>query len=107
MQQLESGESILYFAVINDHVAIVKRIYEYLSRVKSVEEVKQFINSANDMHGHTLLHFACIYGFQDIAKYLVNTAKVDVNKRNDDGMTALDLAQQNGYNDISLFLSDL
>ena len=56
-----------------------------------------------DQHGNTPLHTAILAGQIETACRIANLRDVNVNIRNNNGFTALDLARQAGLEDTMLF----
>eukprot|EP01083_Nonionella_stella_P119800 358414_1 len=102
------GMSALHIAAAQGNAEIVKTIYEHLLTVKTItsEDIVDFVNSAG-ARGYTPLHVGCETGSEDVVKYLVNVVKVDIFKKDDDNMNALDIASSLGHNAIVTWLSNL
>ncbi|XP_028757303.1 ankyrin repeat-containing protein At5g02620 [Neltuma alba] len=47
-----------------------------------------------DRHGNTVLHLAVTAGRHAIAEFLINKTNLDINTRNNEGVTALDMLEQ-------------
>eukprot|EP01083_Nonionella_stella_P267937 905433_1 len=102
------GVSALHFAAAEGNAEIVKMIYEHLLTVKTItsEDIVDFVNAAGT-EGYTPLHCGSREGSEDVVKYLVNVVKVDIFKKDDDNMNALDIASSLGHNAIVTWLSNL
>ena len=98
------GETVLWIACKYGNTKAVEILYEHLLKVKSMEQVKQIVNST-DSDGNTLLHLACSKGHEDIIKYLVNKVKIDIGHRNNKNKTALQIADEKGHKSIVSLLS--
>ena len=86
---------------------VVKMLYEHLVKVKRPKEVDDVMNCGYGDNGRTILHFACMGGHEDIARYLVDTIKVDIFRKDNDNKTAMDYAVQNGHQSIAEWMSQL
>ena len=82
----------------------IKIIHECISAVLSQKEVHEVMNGKYSVDGCTPLHLACKEGHENIAKYLVETIKVDISRRDDKNKTATDYAKQNGHQHIADWL---
>ena len=100
----KSGETALWTACKCGNTKMVEILYEHLLKIKSMEQVKQIVNST-DSDGNTLLHIACSKGYQDIIKYLVNKVKIGIGHRNNKNRTALQIADEKGHKSIVSLLS--
>ncbi|XP_042043358.1 ankyrin repeat-containing protein BDA1-like [Salvia splendens] len=78
------GESILHLCVKSYQLEALKLI------VKSVRNAGDFINS-RDNDGNTVLHLAVAEKQVEAVKYLVSVGAVDVDAKNEDGLTAMDV----------------
>ncbi|XP_047973977.1 ankyrin repeat-containing protein BDA1-like [Salvia hispanica] len=78
------GESILHLCVKSYQLEALKLI------VKSVRNVGVLINSRNN-DGNTILHLAVAEKQVEAVKYLVSVGAVDVDAKNEDGLTAMDV----------------
>lgn len=67
-----------------------------LSAVKKLVEAGVDVNKPDTKYGRTALHIAVEEGRLDIAQYLLENTKIDVNAANFDGNTALHLAVVHG-----------
>jgi ankyrin repeat protein len=56
-------------------------------------------------NGETALHYAAAYAQLDVAKWLIGVDRRLVPLQSNDGRSALDLAEELGYDEISLLLS--
>ena len=61
------------------------------------------LNTADD-DDRTVLHIAATEGYETMIKFLVNVAKVDVDKKDRWGKNALDEAKFFNHNDVARFL---
>ena len=98
------GETVLWTACKYGNTKVVEILYEHLLKVKSIEQVKQIVIST-DSDGNTLLHLACSKGHQEIIKYLVNKVKIDIDHRNNQNKTALQITKQKVQKSIISLLS--
>ena len=87
------GLSLLHLAVKNNHPEIVSKLLVY-ARSLGID-----ITSQTDIHGRTALHYACDYGFSNIADILIENGG-NTHKRDLFGKTPLMLATERGYSDI-------
>ena len=79
---MESGG--FHIAVKYGQSEVVKMLYEHLVKVKRPKDVDGLMNDGYDGNGCTPLHFACMGGYEDIARYLVDTVKVDIFRKDND-----------------------
>jgi len=59
--------------------------------------------NAKNSDGNTALHIAAIYGYKDMAEFLL-ASKADVNGKNNKGETPLRLALSKGHKDVAELL---
>ncbi|XP_022730061.1 ankyrin repeat-containing protein BDA1-like [Durio zibethinus] len=78
------GESGLHLAVKNNRLGALKVL------VESVRKDDQFVNW-RDSEGNSVLHIAVARKQLEMIKYLLTDTKIEVNARNANGFTALDL----------------
>ena len=74
-----------------------------------LEEIKSIIEKGGDINaksncGWTPLMWASVNGHLDVVKYLIIEGKANSNIRNNEGKTALDLAEENGCKKVAEFL---
>ena len=86
---------------------VVKMLYEHLVKVKRPKEVDNLMNGGYDGNGCTPLHFACMGGYEDIARYLVDTVKVDIFRKDNDNKMGMDYAVESGHQSIAEWMSQL
>ena len=84
----------------------LKLLHEYLLKVKSTQEIQEYMSSAANVIGSTLLHIACDYGHEHIVRYLIDVANVDTTKSNSRQETAMDIAERKGHDNIVSILSN-
>ena len=91
------GHTPLYYAVINDHLEVVR----YFINEQHCDPMTR------DNDGNTPLHYACIYSYALIVQYLLSTGKVDPLAKNKNGETPVDIASRyrNSYDLLKLFQS--
>ena len=77
-----------------------------LEELKEVlkDSVRLDVDNAKGPQGETVLHNAAIAGHLNIAEYLINMCKCDVNQQDDDGQTPLHLASQIGHLNMVKYL---
>jgi ankyrin repeat protein len=86
-----SDDDIILDAVLENNICVTKFVLKH-----KIDINKQY------RYGHTLLHNAALYGDINMVKLLVkNGAKLI---KNDFGLTAIDSARDNGYNDVVEYL---
>jgi len=81
--------------------------------VSEIPQSSQDESRLIDGSGNTLLHFACLYGnFAWVKEFLVENAKNNfligdevINRQNDRGLTAVQIAYQKGYDNIVQLLT--
>ncbi|XP_021277207.1 ankyrin repeat-containing protein BDA1-like [Herrania umbratica] len=78
------GESALHLSVKNNHFGALKVL------VESLGKDDQFVNW-RDSEGSSVLHLAVAKKQLEMIKYLLTNSKMEVNVRNANGFTALDL----------------
>ena len=83
---------------------LVKMVHQYLLNWKSEQEVNDMMNGRYDGNGCTPLHFACMGGYEDIARYLVDVAKVDIFRKDNYNKTAMDYAVENVHYSIAQWM---
>ena len=64
------------------------------------EKGKDVINSDFDTNGNPALHVAVYFDFQVVVKYLLVECGIDVNAKSSDGLTALDVAEKYGRQEL-------
>ena len=92
------------YLVTFGHCGLVKMVHQYLLNWKSEQEVNDMMNGRYDGNGCTPLHFACMGGYEDIARYLVDVAKVDIFRKDKMNKTAMEYAIENGYHSIAQWI---
>ncbi|XP_042035877.1 ankyrin repeat-containing protein BDA1-like [Salvia splendens] len=78
------GESVLHLCVKSYQLEALKLI------VNSVTNVVDFIN-CGDNDGNTVLHLAVAEKQVEVVKYLVSMSEVEVDMKNEEGLTAMDV----------------
>ena len=96
--------NVLLEAAAKGEVEVIQVLYEYLVTVWAPKGITDFVNTG-DFEGMTPLHLACIGGYEDTVKYLVETMNVDLFRRNMMGKSALNEADRNGHKSIAKWLS--
>ncbi|OMO66968.1 hypothetical protein CCACVL1_20867 [Corchorus capsularis] len=86
------GESGLHLSVKNNRLGALKAL------VESVAEDDQFVNW-RDSDGNSVLHIAVAKKQLEMIRYLINNTKIEVNARNANGFTAMELLL-NGPRDL-------
>eukprot|EP00486_Rosalina_sp_Unknown_P003727 CAMPEP_0201576528 /NCGR_PEP_ID=MMETSP0190_2-20130828/22394_1 /ASSEMBLY_ACC=CAM_ASM_000263 /TAXON_ID=37353 /ORGANISM="Rosalina sp." /LENGTH=667 /DNA_ID=CAMNT_0048007477 /DNA_START=769 /DNA_END=2772 /DNA_ORIENTATION=- len=107
MQANTTGLNALGCAAMQGHSEIVKLAYQHLLNVKNPQEIVDFVNAGDGVNGWTPLHLACMGGHENVIKYLINTVKVDIFKKDYENKTGLEHAWQNGHQTIVSWLSQL
>mmetsp|Transcript_108208 Transcript_108208/g.151011 ORF Transcript_108208/g.151011 Transcript_108208/m.151011 type:complete len:276 (-) Transcript_108208:70-897(-) len=87
------GISCLAYAIGANRTHVVKKLLENKANPAEV-----------DNSGGNAIHYAAAYGRKELLSYFIS-AKLDVNKQNTQGQTALALAQKNKMKDIVDLLS--
>merc|ERR1712204_13414 len=100
------GMSAMAMAALKGHHSIVKGLYEHVLEKKTEQEVAEFVNFG-DKNGATPLHWARKNGYEEVAKYLVDTVKVDMLRLDNQNRSALDYARGEGHETIASWLSKL
>ncbi|XP_070038663.1 ankyrin repeat-containing protein BDA1-like isoform X1 [Nicotiana tomentosiformis] len=80
------GENILHLCVKNNQLEVLKMLMEMMSN-------HEFLN-ARDGDGYTILHLAVTDKQIETVKYLLTNNKIEVNLKDDNGNTALDILAQ-------------
>ncbi len=62
------------------------------------------LNTAYSQNGNTPLHVAALNGYTDIVRILLEQPGIDTSRTNNDGKTALDLAQAKKFTEIAQLL---
>ncbi len=75
----------------------------HLEVVKYLVNKGAYVNAHDNYRGTALMHAAYI-GSLDLIKYLVETAKADLDVMDESGRTAKDHAQEQGHSNIALYL---
>jgi len=78
MRSNSTGLNALGCAAMQGHSRIVKLCYQHLCRVKSLESIRKFVNSGDQVNGWTPLHLACMGGHVRVIKYLIEKVHVDI-----------------------------
>ena len=60
--------------------------------------------NAHDAQGYCALHYACGEGHTAVARYLLTTSKAETVRRNNDGLTPIMCAVQQGHRDVTSLL---
>jgi len=107
MQANTTGLNALGCAAMQGHSEIVKLAYQHLMNVKNPQEIVDFVNAGDGVNGWTPLHLACMGGHENVIKFLINTVKVDIFKKDYENKTGLEHAWQNGHQTIVSWLSQL
>ncbi|XP_067659828.1 uncharacterized protein [Haliotis asinina] len=87
------GRTPVMAAALGGHRDVVKLL---VSRYADVSLV--------NVYGNNILHFACYGGDRETAEFVLSLDGVDVNTRNNNGLTAADLARGLGHRELSDFL---
>eukprot|EP01083_Nonionella_stella_P078803 215874_1 len=93
-------------AAMQGHCDIVKLLHQHLVDSNNVkyDAIVQFVDEGDTGNGWTALHVACMAGHLDVVEYMVDTIKVDIDKRDHQDRTAQMHACQNGHSLIRPFL---
>lgn len=83
---------------------LTKTMQNDMAAVKKLIESGANINQQNERYGHTPLIIACVYGYEDLARYLIAKG-ADVNIKGKDGSTALIAAASNSKALVELLIS--
>eukprot|EP00484_Ammonia_sp_Unknown_P007644 CAMPEP_0197073520 /NCGR_PEP_ID=MMETSP1384-20130603/210648_1 /TAXON_ID=29189 /ORGANISM="Ammonia sp." /LENGTH=829 /DNA_ID=CAMNT_0042512357 /DNA_START=151 /DNA_END=2637 /DNA_ORIENTATION=+ len=92
MQANTTGLNALGCAAMQGHAEIVRVTYQHLLNVKNPQEIVDFVNAGDGVNGWTPLHLACMGGHENVIKYLINTVKVDIFKKDYENKTGLEHA---------------
>lgn len=103
-----SGLYALSCAAMYEHFQIVELLYKHMANKHGAHRIAGFLNSNGgwDGNGYTPLHFACMGGYEDIVRFLVDTAKVKIHTQDRQRKTAVDHARQNGHHKIADWLKE-
>ena len=87
------GRTVLYVAVFCKNIPLLKLLLQCTSpdRTSRISEYQLDVNASNDI-GFTALHRAVLYSNLEIVKLLCQCETIDINRRNADGLTALEIA---------------
>lgn len=64
----------------------------------------EHLNTAYEQNGNTPLHVAALNGYAEIVRLLLQQPGIDKTRKNKDGKTALDLAQEKNFTEIAELL---
>jgi len=86
------GWTSLWSACANGHIEIMKLL---------LNDKRVDVNKAGNVGFGTPFYVACQYGRTVVVKYLLECGReIDINKKNSNGKTGLDIARENGNTDI-------
>ncbi|RWR72476.1 ankyrin repeat-containing protein ITN1-like protein [Cinnamomum micranthum f. kanehirae] len=82
------------------HLSVKTKQLDVVKYLKKKIKMDNLVNQA-DSYGNTILHLATLEKLPHMVNYLIRNTKVNVNARNRDGFTALDLAAtHHGIKDV-------
>ena len=82
----------LFDAILTKNIDSVKII---------LQDHPEHLNTAYAQNGNTPLHVAALNGYTEIVRLLLEQPGIDTTRKNNDGKTALDLAQEKGFAEIA------
>ena len=98
--------SVFHCAAINGNIELFKLLHHQLVHIMNndTKNVVKFINMG-DVHNLTALHIVCMNGHESVVSYLAEDVKVDIEKRDDRNMKAIDYATLAGAHSIIALLT--
>ena len=107
MKANNTGLTVLGCAAMQGHYDTLRLLYDKLLTMKDAEEIDNFVNMGDTIHYWTPFHLACMGGYENVIKYLVETMKVDILKEDGEHKTGLEHAWMNGHQDVVSYLAPM
>ena len=85
---IENVKEIILMAIKNNNLIQLQEIFDQYNH----DYIKNINEPLTESNGWNPLHYACFYGYVDIANYLIHSLNANVNYVNKEGFTPLHLA---------------